>query len=327
MNIFVPWYRVFGRYFGTNGVTNLWSNLVYRINQYTYTLEPGLKQPQNYPQNFQLTSTTTSPRPPAEEVCGIANDIQTLVLKGEKTVDNEYPWLVAMFHHQGVSYEFQCTANLITEKHVVTAAHCVWFYKAPLINKDDILLVMGRSDISHWASAGALIRTAEEVIPHPNYKQGSGHCDVAVIEMNEEVTFRPSIRPICLWSGDTNLKLLSGTSGVVAGWGKSESKHKAVTKPRKVAMPIVSQEVCLRSNLGFKNLTSEKTFCAGNRDGSGPCSGDSGAGFVIKLDGKWYLRGLVSTAIKNADFSCNLNEYIVFSDVAKMNDWIKSVIT
>ena len=201
----------------------------------------------------------------------------------------------------------------------------MWFYKAPLIAKEDILLVMGRSDLTHWATTGALIRTALEVTPHPNYKQGSGHCDVAVIKLNEEVSFKTTVRPICLWTGDTNLKHITGSKGVVAGWGKSEEVQNVVAVPRKVDMPVVSQETCLRSHADFKNLTSEMTFCAGNKDGSGPCSEDSGAGFIVKKGERWYLRGLVSTAIKNEDYSCNLDEFIVFADIAKLEDWIKVV--
>ncbi|XP_044261146.1 serine protease gd-like [Tribolium madens] len=302
------------------GVTNLWSNIVYRINQYTYSIQTGFKQPSN-PMNQYHEPTTT-----IEDSCGVANDIQTLVLKGEKTIENEYPWLVAMFHRQGVSYEFQCTANLITDQHVLTAGHCVWYYKAPLIDKADILLVLGRSDISHWASTGALLRTASQVTPHPNYKQSSGHCDLAIIKMNEKVIFKPTIRPICLWTGDTDLKQFAGVRGVVAGWGKSAEGRNVVAVPRKVAMPVVSQETCLRSHANFRNLTSETTFCAGNRDGSGPCNGDSGAGFIVKREGRWFLRGVVSTAIKKEDFSCDLNEFVVFSDVGKLREWIKEVI-
>ena len=124
-----------------DGVTNLWANVIFRINQYTYNIQSGVNNPfisnnvnnynepssPNVPQvtppisEFQNVPVTT--RPPkltVEESCGLANDIQTLVLKGDKTVDNEYPWLAAMFHRQGVSYTFQCTSNLITNRHVIT---------------------------------------------------------------------------------------------------------------------------------------------------------------------------------------------------------------
>jgi hypothetical protein len=118
-----------------NGVTNLWSNIVYRINEYTYNFQDGYQEPPRnpfIPPNEPIVTsqpvipptdapTTTPPRTASvKESCGVANDIQTLVLKGEKTIENEYPWLVAMFRRHGVSYEFQCTANLISDRHVVT---------------------------------------------------------------------------------------------------------------------------------------------------------------------------------------------------------------
>lgn len=63
----------------------------------------------------------------------------------------------------------------------------------------------------------------------------------------------------------------------------------------------------------------------GNLDGSGPCSGDSGAGFVMKIDGKWTLRGVVSTALSDTG-SCDLTKYIVFADVSKFRDWIRNAL-
>ena len=55
----------------------------------------------------------------------------------------------------------------------------------------------------------------------------------------------------------------------------------------------------------------------------GPCNGDSGGGFVVKSDGKWYLRGVVSSALYNNElFMCDTHNYAVFTDVAQFKDWI-----
>jgi secreted trypsin-like serine protease len=55
--------------------------------------------------------------------------------------------------------------------------------------------------------------------------------------------------------------------------------------------------------------------------------GDSGGGLIIKdNNGRWTLRGLVSAAIRGPDGSCDLENYVVFTDVARHIDWIKRFI-
>jgi secreted trypsin-like serine protease len=39
-------------------------------------------------------------------------------------------------------------------------------------------------------------------------------------------------------------------------------------------------------------------------------------------NGKWYLRGIVSSAIFNG-YDCDTENYSVFTDVAAFNSWIK----
>jgi secreted trypsin-like serine protease len=52
-------------------------------------------------------------------------------------------------------------------------------------------------------------------------------------------------------------------------------------------------------------------------------SGDSGGGFIVKTNGKWYLRGIVSSSLINPDtYECDTSNFVVFTDVTKFTDWI-----
>lgn len=62
----------------------------------------------------------------------------------------------------------------------------------------------------------------------------------------------------------------------------------------------------------------------GNKDGSGPCNGDSGGGLYIRTKTGWTLRGIVSTALRN-DEECTNLDYIVYTDTAQYIDWIKNI--
>ncbi len=79
--------------------------------------------------------------------------------------------------------------------------------------------------------------------------------------------------------------------------------------------------------------------------------GDSGGGLIIKVwrlttemilwililifnfliikdkdNGRWTIRGIVSAAIRAPDGSCDLENYVIFNDVARHIDWIKRFI-
>ncbi|GJQ78128.1 hypothetical protein Trydic_g2465 [Trypoxylus dichotomus] len=283
------------------------------------------------PKPSPSTEATTSRRPVINttprlsDQCGVTKNALNLIIGGEDINPGDFPWLTAIMYRQNSDYKFHCTGNLLSDKHVLTAGHCVRYHNAPLFANDDVILVFGKLNIENWAS-GATLRNPSLIATHPNYKQDQVDYDIALIVLKETVRFRLTIRPICLWEGDDKLENVVGRYGSVVGWKKGEGDD-AISTAQKLEMPIISQENCLRSHKVFKKYTSPRTFCAGNRDSvSGPCTGDSGAGFMIKDDAtnKWYLRGLVGFSIRNPDtLSCDLSYYTVFIDVAKLRPWIR----
>lgn len=63
------------------------------------------------------------------------------------------------------------------------------------------------------------------------------------------------------------------------------------------------------------------------------CNGDSGGGMIFpksnvsEEDPVWQLRGLISIGVAlQGQITCNNMRYVIFTDVAKHLDWIKSVI-
>jgi hypothetical protein len=95
--------------------------------------------------------------------------------------------------------------------------------------------------------------------------------DIAIVVLSRTITFNKFVKPICLPSRvDEQLPSV----GTVYGWGKTETHAISTDTPRWTEIPVVDQLTCLRSNDAFSKLTSDRTFCAGNRRGdSGPCSG------------------------------------------------------
>lgn len=173
--------------------------------------------------------------------------------------------------------------------------------------------------------------------------------------------FNTFIRPACMWSGSSKAEYIEGEHGIVVGWGlggfnTSKPLSTTSTVPRVVSTPIVSNDVCFAENPKFRSLSSNRTFCAGAVThqtvaskpinlkkplNQGPCTGDSGAGLMIFKNNRWMLRGTVSGSLPmNADGtldshaktkrgaaqSCSMNQYVIYTDVAKFLDWIFAFI-
>ncbi|KAL3272127.1 hypothetical protein HHI36_022610 [Cryptolaemus montrouzieri] len=261
------------------------------------------------------------------DVCGRPVVTNSLILNGRNVPRGAFPWLVAMFMKTNVGLEYQCTGSLVSKRLVVTAAHCVK-HNSIKIDPENIVLVMGRLNILSWGgSEDEKIMTVEDTFIHPKYKSSTADADISVILLKTDVIFTKFIRPICLWDSDTDLNLVVGKTGTVVGWGKDENGRKVSSEPKLVELPIVSQEQCLRSNYSYSDITSERTFCAGKRDGTGPCNGDSGSGFVMFKDRRWYLKGITSMSLSSPlTRTCDLYNYVVFTDASKYADWILGII-
>lgn len=59
----------------------------------------------------------------------------------------------------------------------------------------------------------------------------------------------------------------------------------------------------------------------------GPCNGDSGSGFIMNQNGRWMLRGVVSMSISDTKKrTCDLGNYVVFTDASKFLEWLLAFI-
>ncbi|CAG9833119.1 unnamed protein product [Diabrotica balteata] len=300
--------------------------------------------PQRQPESWETSTQdiNTSYNPDTKEInelffnpskCGVAGGSEVRLYGATDTKLGQYPWLVALFWQSGFNFDYKCSATLISNKHVLTAARCFQYNDGQVENIAEIFLVMGTDNLDKWNSNGAVTRKARRVDVHPDYKKNkeSANGDIAIILLDLIVQFTDVLSPVCLWKGQSDLHTLTNKMGIIAGFGQDENSLQEglthVFRAKRAVMPIVDQIECLTSPLGLQQLVSDKTFCtkSSEKQPTGPCTGDTGAGFFISMDGAYYLRGVASVIPYNKEGKCDFStRYVAFCDAAKFSDWIKS---
>ena len=258
-------------------------------------------------------------------ICGLSSNTNSLIVNGETYEQGTHPWLGALFVQNDDAFKFICGSTLVSKRHVVTAGHCVRS-RRKRYRSDEIWIVLGRENIQRWSNDGGEVIQAEKIHLHQDFKFTSADGDIAIVELLEEVIFSRLVRPACIWKSDANSESLADREGVVIGWGKDENGKTVASQPKRATVTIVGVEKCLRSNVAFSEITSDRTFCAEGKNNSGPCNGDSGGGLLIDVDGRWTLRGITSMSLRNADYTCDLTKYVVYADVVMYREWLSSII-
>uniref|UniRef100_A0A182LYM6 Peptidase S1 domain-containing protein n=1 Tax=Anopheles culicifacies TaxID=139723 RepID=A0A182LYM6_9DIPT len=254
--------------------------------------------------------------------CGQRKVVNFLIVNGIEAKDGDWPWHVAIFHKNVREFVYKCGGTVLDQNTVLTAAHCVMVSNG-IIARERLVVQVGRNRLSvasHHAQEHATI----ELIVHPGYSANGVRHDIALIKLDTDITYNDYIQPICLWNRSVNQDAIVGSWGTVVGFGVDETDNPSDTL-RKARLPVVSDITCIQSNGGrFATLLTPEMFCAGNRDETSPCNGDSGGGIFFNYDDTWFIRGLVSFSKSRQDGQiCDTKEYTVFTDVAMYLDWIQ----
>lgn len=157
----------------------------------------------------------------------------------------------------------------------------------------------------------------KEIIIHPGWSSSGikyDH-DIAILKMSDNVKFSQFIQPICLMSFNRTIK-----NGKVAGWGAIDDYGNTASFAQIANLEFIEPLECLVQNSMLARLAWENSFCAVGRD-VGVCQGDSGSGFYVEIENRFYIKGVVSSSLESK--SCSQKPVALYSDVTKYYSFIK----
>ncbi|XP_019821370.2 serine protease 55 [Bos indicus] len=221
----------------------------------------------------------------------------------------EFPWQVSI---QARNEHF-CGGAILNEWWIITAAHCFYPEQLP---PTDLRVVLGTNSLT---SPSLEIKGVTTIIRHKDFQRVSMDNDIALLMLDNPITFNELKEPICL---PMQPGLSQWHKCWVAGWGqvKSGLNQPMETELLKAPMTIMNWDKCFKE---FPKLT-KNMLCAGYENESyDSCQGDSGGPLACTQESgkKWYHVGIISWGR-----SCGLkNTPGIYTLLENYHSWIKKV--
>ncbi|MCG8425298.1 MAG: trypsin-like serine protease [Proteobacteria bacterium] len=208
------------------------------------------------------------------------------IIGGDETALNEYPFMVSVGIVIAEQFFHFCGGSFITERWVVTAAHC-----SETSQIENLRVLAGTNNVDD--GSGQLLRV-KAIHLHPGWASSvlEGY-DMALWELEAPVALRDSeLESVTMLSADNAALADSGILATTIGWGVSDLGSALL---QDVHLPIFDDQICEEVYSYASNFDTQ--ICGGVTEGGiDACQGDSGGPLVVRdpATDRWMLAGVTS---------------------------------
>ena len=146
--------------------------------------------------------------------CGVRPMRDGRIVGGDKTKFGDWPWQVLVKESTwlGLFTKNKCGGVLVSDRHVLTAAHCQPGFLASL------MVELGEHDLTGPTEAISTMRKkVKRVVVHKDYKAPTFENDIAILELESDIERQPHVVPICMPKLADEFE---GKTAIVTGWGR-----------------------------------------------------------------------------------------------------------
>lgn len=198
----------------------------------------------------------TSPIPvvrPEERGCGLSTKSFPRIVGGRPADPGEWPWMAAILQ-RGKDMPI-CGGVLISDRHVLTAAHCT-----KRRTKNQLLVRLGEYNFDEYNETRARDFRVADIVQHEDFDDLNYTNDIALLRLDRVTTFNSYIWPVCMPSKQD----WEGQMAVVTGWGTQSFGGPVSKVLMEVSMPVWTHQQCKDS---FAQRITSNVLCAGGYEG------------------------------------------------------------
>ncbi|XP_015604223.1 transmembrane protease serine 9 [Cephus cinctus] len=222
--------------------------------------------------------------------------VPSRIVNGQTAANGEFPYMVSLRWVSSSSHT--CGGSIVTQYHVVTAAHCV-----NNTLPSAMFVVTGHTS----NTGGGRVSYLEDIRVHPQYSLPFWMNDIAVLKLRTPIIFGATEQPIPIAISNTGVE-----ECIVSGWGRAHFPSLGLPGDlQKANLNTMTIQECM--SYWSPSSIVNGSLCALNSVGIAVCSGDSGGPLVCN----GHLAGVVSWGNPCAN---GLPD--VFARVYHFRDWL-----
>ena len=247
------------------------------------------------------------------------------LINGEIARAYSWPWemilMIIDMNRNPISF---CGATLITDRHILTAAHCVHQYIPPFI------YLFPNQEIFHLNISLSLGYRVNKMYIHEGFNVLLHH-DIAILTVENSFRFDSFLSPICLATPISSiLKMMEEL--IVIGRGRVSAEPGSIMYPDHLQQIKVNYIPTSHPNCSeiFQPITNihPGQMCAG-KEGYNACHGDSGGPLMRKIsipNTENYYWEQIGIASKTIDCGWNSTWPDIYINIPYYYQWIIQTI-